>query len=281
MGRVFCTRVVAKRIVAWSRPRPGLPASRASTGSTGCGVIQVAKPSFSQMSSHHCHGDQIAEPLVRHFVRDGVGHALLRADRGGLLVDQQRGLAIDDGAPVLHGAGLEVRHSDLVQLGQRILDAVVVVVVVQDGLRWLPAGSCVRFSLPGTVQTLTFTPSTVIGDALPVANRQRHQIARHLRRSGELDGVLVAGAGRVGDDLAVGDRGVALVDDGGDVEGRLVGRLVEAGEGHARVGRFHLRDFVLAALVGAQIEAAQLVVQMAGVLDVHRRRPGGKLACRR
>ena len=32
--------------------------------------IQVANPSFSQMSSHHCHRDEIAEPLVRDFVRD-------------------------------------------------------------------------------------------------------------------------------------------------------------------------------------------------------------------
>ena len=71
---------------------------------------------------------------MRHFVRDDVGNALLGADRGSLVVDQQRGLAIDDGAAVLHGSGLEVGHGDLVELGQRILDAVIVVVVMQDGL---------------------------------------------------------------------------------------------------------------------------------------------------
>src|SRR5208337_3116804 len=36
-----------------------------------------------------------------------------------------------------------------------------------------------------------------------------------------------------------------------------------------RVGRFHLRDFVLAALIGAEIEAAQLVVEMSGEFDLY------------
>src|SRR5208283_4417932 len=103
--------------------------------------------------------------------------------------------------------------------------------------------------------------------ALLVANRERLQVARHLGGGSELDGVLVTRAGRVGNNLAVGDGGVALVDNRGDVKGRLVVRLVEAREGNARVGGLHLRHFVFAALISAEVKAAQLVIEMSGVLD--------------
>ncbi len=134
MARWFCTRVLAQR-TGWFLPlRPGhhpvrLPCCdrmRCHPGGEAFVQPDVVPP---------CGGDQVAEPLVRHFVRDDVGHSLLRADGRGLVVDQQRGLAIDDGAPVLHGAGLEVRHGDVVELGQRILNSVIAVVVVQEGLR--------------------------------------------------------------------------------------------------------------------------------------------------
>ncbi len=84
-----------------------------------------------------------------------------------------------------------------------------------------------------------------------------------------------AGAGRVADDGAVGDGGVAAVDDQGDVVGGLEGRLVEAGEGAARIGGFELRDGVVARGGLGEIEAAQLVVEDAGVVD------GDAWPCRR
>ena len=74
------------------------------------------------------------------------------------------------------------------------------------------------------------------------------------------------GAGRVGLDGAVGDGGVGAVDDQRNVVGGLEGRLVEAGEGAARVGGFELGDGVVAAGGFGEIEAAQLVVEDAGVV---------------
>jgi hypothetical protein len=53
-------------------------------------------------------------------------------------------------------------------------------------------------------------------------------------------------AGLVGDDLAVGDGGVALVDGERNGEGSLEGRLVKAGKGAAGVGGFKLCDGVIA-----------------------------------
>ncbi len=84
-------------------------------------------------------------------------------------------------------------------------------------------------------------------------------------------------AGRVGDDLAVGDSGVTLVDGRGQIESCFVGRLVETRESHTRVGGFHLRDDILLAFVGAQIEAAKLIVEMSGVFDVQGCGTGRKL----
>ena len=67
---------------------------------------------------------------------------------------------------------------------------------------------------------------------------------------------------------AVGDRRVAAVDRQRDRERRLERRLVEARKRAARVGRLELRDGVVAAVRLAQVEAAQLVVEDAGVADV-------------
>ncbi len=71
----------------------------------------------------------------------------------------------------------------------------------------------------------------------------------------------------VGDDLGVGDDGVAGVDGEGDVEGGFVGGLVEGGEGAAGVGGFELGDGVVAGFGFGEIEAAELVVEDAGVAD--------------
>src|ERR1017187_7692174 len=66
--------------------------------------------------------------------------------------------------------------------------------------------------------------------ALPVADREGDEVARHFGRRCELNGVLVAGARRVGDDLVVRDGGVILVDNGDDVKGRLVSRSSKLGK---------------------------------------------------
>src|SRR5208337_2814877 len=61
---------------------------------------------------------------------------------------------------------------------------------------------------------------------------------------------------------------VGAVDDQRNVIGGLEGRLVEAGEGAARVGGFELGDGVVALGGFGEIKAAQLVVQDAGILYV-------------
>ena len=77
------------------------------------------------------HGDQVAEPLVRHLVGDDQGHFFLGVDGGCFGIDEQGGFAIGDGAEVLHCAGLEVGQGDEVELLERVGDAEVGVVVVE------------------------------------------------------------------------------------------------------------------------------------------------------
>ena len=71
----------------------------------------------------------------------------------------------------------------------------------------------------------------------------------------------------VGDLVGVGDDGVGCIYGEGYVEGRLVGGLVEAGEGAAGVSGLELSDGVVAGLGLGEIEAAELVVEDAGVAD--------------
>jgi hypothetical protein len=77
--------------------------------------------------------------------------------------------------------------------------------------------------------------------------------------------VLCFGRRLVVDDVGIGDGRVAFIDDQRDVEGGLEGRLVEAGKGAAGVGRLKLSDGVVALGGLGEIEAAQLVVEDAGV----------------
>ena len=137
----------------------------------------------------------------------------LRADGGGLLVDQEVGLAVGDAAEVLHGAGLEVGEGDHVELGHGILDAEVGVVIVQDVLRLTSTAKLGELDLVGRGAGADGDAVAAAFGALEVADEEGHEIGGHLRRGGELDGVLVGGAGRVGDDVGVGDDGVARVDD--------------------------------------------------------------------
>src|ERR1700761_7094065 len=58
-----------------------------------------------------------------------------------------------------------------------------------------------------------------------------------------------------------------MVDDQRHIKPGLEGRLVEAGKGAAGVGRLELGDSVVALLGFGEVEAAQLVVEDAGVVD--------------
>src|SRR6516164_3139576 len=79
-----------------------------------------------------CHGDEIAEPLMRHFMGDDVEDAALRVVRAGGRIEQHAALEKRDAAPVLHGAAEAARHRDQVELGKRISDAEIFIVVAQE-----------------------------------------------------------------------------------------------------------------------------------------------------
>ena len=78
-------------------------------------------------------------------------------------------------------------------------------------------------------------------------------------------GVMAGGSRRVGDNGAVGDGVIAVVDDRGEREGGLERRLVERRKHPPRVGRFELRDGVAALVRLAQVEPAQIAVEDAVV----------------
>ena len=82
----------------------------------------------------------------------------------------------------------------------------------------------------------------------------------------------------IGDNVGVGDDGIAGVDGEGDGEGGLESGLVEAGESAAGVvGGFELGDGVVAGGGFGEIEAAELVVEDAGEGDVEGVGAGGEL----
>jgi len=84
------------------------------------GVAPVAGPLGERLVQPEvvppAHGDQVAEPHVRHLVQDRVG-ALLVLEVGDLRPEDVVRLGVRDTAEVLHRARVEVRHPELVVLG--------------------------------------------------------------------------------------------------------------------------------------------------------------------
>ena len=58
------------------------------------------------------HRHEIAEPLMRDFVRDDARNLLARSERRALGIDEQQPFAEDDRPAVLHGAGREIGNRD-------------------------------------------------------------------------------------------------------------------------------------------------------------------------
>src|SRR5690242_9075209 len=79
-------------------------------------------------------GHKIAKPLMRDLMRNDGGVPLLAENRGGLLIHEQRSIAIENGSSVLHAAPLIVRDGQHVELFKWILDAIPLVIEV-DRLR--------------------------------------------------------------------------------------------------------------------------------------------------
>ena len=135
------------------------------------------------------HGDHVAEPLVGHLVRDDGGYVFPGGDGGGFFVEEEVGLAVGDAAEVLHGAGFEVGEGDHVELGHGVLDAEVGVVVVEDEFGGLE-GEFGELDLAGGGAGADGDAVGVALGALEVADEEGHEVGGHLRRGGELEGVL-------------------------------------------------------------------------------------------
>ena len=134
------------------------------------------------------HRHQVAEPLVRELVRDHLGDALLHRQRRGRRVEQQRHLAEGDRARVLHRAGLEVGHADLIELAERVGEAEVVLEPRQHRGRRRPARTPSGAASRRVVQVRIGTSrdrrrrSRTSG-----ADDQRDQVRRQRRRRREGD----------------------------------------------------------------------------------------------
>ena len=220
------------------------------------------------------HGNQIAKPLVRHFVRNYAGNFFLQSNRSLFFVDQQNHFPERNASGIFHRACGKIRQANQVQLSIGILDPEIFVVVVENvsgRLQRKPA----HLFLPWSAVHADGNAIGLTLDVLEVADHQRREIRRHLRGRGECHRVRVPGTGCIGNDLLVRDRDQTLPSDSGDVERGLVVRFVKRREGASRVGGFKLRRGILAAvIVFSQIKAAHFAVQRPGVGNVHGRRTG-------
>ena len=92
-----------------------------------------------------------------HLVGDDLEDALAGAGAGVLGVVQEGDLTVGDGAPVLHRARGEVGQREVVELGQRVGNAEVVVEVVEEADGVLD-GETPCSSLPLSAQTRITVP---------------------------------------------------------------------------------------------------------------------------
>ena len=142
------------------------------------------------------HGDQVAEPLVRDLVRDHAVDAPA-GSRSGVRrrVDEQRGLGVDDRAPVLHRPAEAAGHG---RSGRAW--------AADSGCRssrcsraaaacWRRARTAPGSALPAVTTTPSSVPSTTVRHPLELARDQREQVARHPRRRCELPGAARRPAG--------------------------------------------------------------------------------------
>ena len=189
------------------------------------------------------HGHQVAEPLVGDLVRRGGEHALLVGDVRGRRVEQQRILEGEDRAPVLHRAEelAAARGGDVVQLGQRVRHAEIVVVFAQHvaaGVQRIPR-------LPDLAALGDDADLGAVvagkGGALEIADTEEQQVGRHPRRGLEHRAAQAAGASARAGHRHVADHHVAGRRVHRQVEGRLVVGLVPGRHEAARIRVLELR----------------------------------------
>ncbi len=85
-----------------------------------------------------------------------------------------------------------------------------------------------------------------------------------------------AGARSIGNDSAVGDRGIAFVGHHGDIKDGLERRFVERGKGAPRIRGFKLRGGIVPKPGAGKIKATQFIVENSAVFNPNRGRPGGQ-----
>ncbi len=224
------------------------------------------------------HGDQIAEPLVGHLVGDGHGHVLAVLLGGVFRVDQQVALEVEDRPPVLHGAkAARAGGGHQVQLGQRIGDAEIVVVVAQQGAG-LAEGEARLDALAAPHDHADVDTPDLAADPLQVPHRQEHQIGRHLRRGLEDHPLEAAGQRLHLGDRRVGDGHLAGRRHHAELEARLDPGIVPERREAAGVGVLELGDQHPPGPGGRVVveveEAGGEVVDLARVVDRQGVRPG-------
>ena len=226
------------------------------------------------------HGHQIAEPLVRQLVRHDAIHALARVDRAVLRIDQQRGVAEEDRAGVLHTAGLELRYGDEVELRVGIGHAEPLL-IPGHGVYGRLQREAAEGPLPHAGEDAHRHVADEALEHIEAADRQGDEVGGERERHRKVPGLVrpelgierrllrvVMGGQGVRDHHLLARRG------NGEGEGGLHRRLVEAGKGLARVDGLELGEGLGLAVAGLrQVEAAQVMAQRRLEGQLQRRRP--------
>ena len=203
------------------------------------------------------HGDEIAEPLMRHLMCDDAEDTAPGAIRIARGIEQQPALEKGDAAPILHRAAKAAGHRDQVKLRQRIFHAEIVVVISEqlDGVFQREASvlafACGRHHADrGAVG--------VSRDPLQFAGRKHEQIARHLRCRREHHPLQIVGRLILLHHRHVTDRKEGFRHHYGQRERRLERGLIPARENPPRVGGLELaRNHPLGALPGRVVGIKQ------------------------
>ncbi len=261
-------------------PRPDLPAGIEFVGGLVLhpGGEALVEPDIVPPA----HGDEIAGPLMRHFMRDVGVDAFARGGIGRFVVEQHAVIDERDGAPVFHRTGFEIAgNGDQVQFRQRVGHAEILVVV----------GQHMAFHAERILRLLLLAgrrPGGQIGFAGmaahggEIAGDQRQEVGGHAWRGGELHLLQALARGRGCRYRHVRNRRQIGRHHGGELERGFEGRLVPAGEHAACIGHFELRhQHALGGtgrrLVVIVIDAGGRVRNGAGVVDRQRMRAGGDL----
>ena len=218
------------------------------------------------------HGDQIAEPLVRHFVRGDDEDVLPPPLAGDRRIVEQHIFEREDRAPILHRAEklAGARAGDVVELRQREGRAEIVVVIRQDPRRALERPAALLAGA-ATADHADFGVAGARRDPIELAGAQEQQVGGHGRRGLEGDEVGAVGLRRPRRGRHVADRLLAARHDDAEIIGGAELRLVPAGEEAARVARLELgeeRALVRPVrLVIEREEARGLGVDLAVIVD--------------